>query len=117
MAGSTFSRRTALRADSVPTSSVAGIFNLDMMLANWSRRRPSWHTMIASILHDRPDRVRIVNSHNVKRFPDCDAYGLDYKPHLHHPERLMQNLTPGFNITPDRPKKFFLQKIGRRTRA
>ena len=74
--------------------------------------------MIEDISRDHPDRMRIVNSLNVEQCPDCHAYGFDYKPRVGISRNIFcKACDQGFNVAPDPPKVFFVQRIDRRARA
>jgi hypothetical protein len=76
------------------------------------------YAMTEDISQDHPDRMRIVNSLNVEQCPDCDAYGFDYKPRVGINRNIFCKVCDqGFNVSPDPPKVFFVQRIGRRPRA
>ena len=74
--------------------------------------------MIEDISQDHPDRMRIVIALNAEQCPDCDAYGFDYKPRVGISRNVFcKACDQGFNVSPDPPKVFFVQRIGRRARA
>ena len=74
--------------------------------------------MIEDISQDHPDRMRIVIALNAEQCPDCDAHGFDYKPRVGISRNVFcKACDQGFNIAPDPPKVFFVQRIGRRARA
>ena len=74
--------------------------------------------MIEDISRDHPDRMRIVIALNAERYPDCDAHGFDYKPRVGINRNVFcKACDEGFNVTPDPPKVYFVQRIGRRPRA
>ena len=66
--------------------------------------------MIEDISQDHPDRMRTVIALNAGQCPDCDAYGFDLKPRV----GISRNI---FRKACDPPKAYFVQCIGRRSRA
>ena len=47
--------------------------------------------------------------------PDCDAYGFDFKPRVGISRNIFcKACDQGFNVAPDPPKVYFVQRIGRR---
>jgi len=74
--------------------------------------------MIEDISQDHPDRMRIVIALNAEQCPDCHAHGFDYKPRVGISRNVFcKACDQGFNVAPDPPKVFFVQRIGRRARA
>ena len=74
--------------------------------------------MIEDISQDHPDRMRIVIALNAEQCPDCDAHGFDHKPRIGMSRNIFcKACDQGFNISPDPPRVFFVQRIGRRARA
>jgi len=74
--------------------------------------------MIEDISHEHPDRMHIVMELNAGQCPDCDAYGFDLKPRVGMSRNIFcKACDQGFNISPDAPKVYFVQRIGRRRPA
>ena len=74
--------------------------------------------LIEDISQDHPDRMRIVIALNAEQCPDCDAHGFDHKPRIGMSRNIFcKACDQGFNISPDPPRVFFVQRIGRRARA
>jgi hypothetical protein len=74
--------------------------------------------MIEDIPRDHPDHMRIVIALNVEQCPDCDAYGFGHKPRIGISRNIFcKTCDQGFNVAPDPPRVFFVQRIGRRPRA
>ena len=74
--------------------------------------------LIKDIPQDHPDYMRIVIALNAGQCPDCDAFGLDLKPRVGMSRNIFcKACDQGFNVAPDPPKAYFVQRIGRRTRA
>ena len=62
--------------------------------------------------------MRIVIALNAERYPDCDAHGFDLQTgRRYQPEVFCKACDQGSNVTPDSPKVYFVQRIGRRPRA
>ena len=65
-----------------------------------------------------PRIPHIVIALNAERYPDCDAHGFDYKPAVGISRNVFcKACDQGFNVTPDSPKVYFVQRIGRRPRT
>ena len=74
--------------------------------------------MIEDISQDHPDRMRIVIALNAGQCPECDAYGFDLKPRVGISRNIFcKACDQGFNVSPDPPKAYFVQRIGRRSRT
>jgi hypothetical protein len=74
--------------------------------------------MTEDIPQDHPDHMRIVIALNAGKCPDCDAYGFDLKPRVGISRNIFcKACDQGFNVAPDPPGVFFVQRIGRRARA
>ena len=74
--------------------------------------------MIEDISQDHPDRMHMVIALNAGQCPDCDAYGFDLKPRVGISRNIFcKACDQGFNVAPDPPKVYFVQRIGRRPRA
>jgi hypothetical protein len=72
--------------------------------------------LIEDISQDHPDRIVIAL--NAEQCPDCDAHGFDHKPRIGMSRNIFcKACDQGFNISPDPPRVFFVQRIGRRARA
>ena len=62
--------------------------------------------------------MRIVIALNHDQCPDCDAHGFDYKPRIGTSRNVFCKVChQGFNVAPDPPKVYFVQRIGRRPRG
>jgi len=74
--------------------------------------------VIGDIPQDHPDRMRIVIALNAGRCPECNACGFDLKPRVGISRNIFcRACDQGFNISPDAPKVYFVQRIGRRRPA
>ena len=73
--------------------------------------------MIEDISQDHPDRMRIVIAVNAGQCPNCDALFRPQTARRYEPKHFLQACDQGFNVAPDPPKAYFVQRIGRRTRA
>ena len=62
--------------------------------------------------------MRIVIALNAGQCPDCDARGFDHKPRISISRNIFcKACDQGFDVAPDPPGVFFVQRIGRRARA
>jgi hypothetical protein len=67
---------------------------------------------------DHPDHMRVVIALNAEQCPDCGAYGFDYKPRIGMSRNIFcKACDQGFNVSPDPPRVFFVQRHGRRRPA
>jgi hypothetical protein len=74
--------------------------------------------MIEDIPQDHPDRICNVIALNAGQCPDCDAFGFDFEPRVAISRNIFcKACDQGFNVSPDPPKVYFVQRIGRRPRA
>ena len=68
--------------------------------------------MIEDISQDHPDRLRIVINFSAEQCPDCGAHGFDYKPRIGISRNVFcKACDQGFNISPDPPKVYFVQRL------
>jgi hypothetical protein len=76
------------------------------------------YAMTEDISQDHPDHMRIVIALNAEQCPDCGANGLDHKPRIGMSRNIFcKTCDQGFNVSPDPPRVFFVQRLGRRSRA
>ncbi len=75
--------------------------------------------MTEDIPQDHPDHIRIVIAlNNAGKCPDCGAHGLDLGPRIGMSRNIFcKACDQGFNVAPDPPGVFFVQRLGRRSRA
>jgi len=74
--------------------------------------------MIEDISQDHPDRMRIVIALNAGQCPDCDGYGFDFTPRVGISRNIFcKPATRASTSRPTHTKVYFVQRIGRRSRA